>query len=85
MIAVVSRLTTFCRGNPRSAGAASTLPGTWRNRAIGLALIRVLRDPPRGAGISPRQLSFTAGMQAIAASWLVIINPSKSRGSAIPS
>lgn len=26
----------------------------------------------RGAGISPRQLSFTAGLQAIAASWLVI-------------
>ena len=27
----------------------------------------------QGSGISPRQLSFTAGMQAIAASWLVIV------------
>lgn len=33
---------------------------------------RTMLQSARGAGIAPRRLSFTAGMQAIAATWLLI-------------
>jgi hypothetical protein len=47
---IQSMLTIFWRGNPRPAGGAPALPGTCPNRAIGLALIRARRAPPRGDG-----------------------------------